>query len=242
VTLLGQQIPEALAVPQAEELQAHATALAERVAQLLTALPQAMEHIDWYVAVLLVPLGVASLLYGYRIFKGVVMVYSAVLGAAAGFWLTETQLAIPQWAWVGGLAGAALMALLAWPLVRYFVCFWGAVAGGLAGWAVARATGGDHAMLIGVVAGAILGLILAGVVFRAMIIITTAVIGAHLAVFAIASLLLAEPRIGAILREHLQSSQYLFPLVVSVPALFGVMYQFCRSEERDGKKDRGDEE
>ncbi|MBN2584956.1 MAG: hypothetical protein JXL80_17970 [Planctomycetes bacterium] len=243
MTLLAQQIPVQLPnVPQMSDLQAQAQALVDRLRELLASLPQAMEHIDWYVAVLLVPLGVVSLLYGYRIFKGVVTVYSAVLGAVAGWWLTATQFAQPQWAWLGGLIGAAVMALLAWPLVRYFVCFWGAVAGGLAGYAVARAMGGQNAMLIGVGAGLVLGLVLAAVVFRTMIVIMTSVVGAHLAVFGVVALLEMEPHIGGILRERFQSSQYLLPVVVAVPALFGVVYQFFRSEGREARDDRGDEE
>ncbi|NLX58212.1 MAG: TMEM198/TM7SF3 family protein [Phycisphaerae bacterium] len=243
MTMLAQQIPvDRLPLPEAATLEAEARELATRAAEFLAALPQTMDHIEWYVAVPLVPMGVISLLYGYRVFKGVVMVYSAVLGAAAGWWLAATQFSQPHLAWVGGLIGAAVMALLAWPLVRYFVCFWGAVAGGLAGWAVARAVGGDHAMLIAVVGGSLAGLILAGVVFRVMIVVTTSVIGAHLAVFGAASLLLAEPHLGGLLREHLASNRYLFPLMVAVPALFGVVYQFWRGEDRDAKDDDGKEE
>jgi len=215
--------------------------LLDRAGQTLASLPQRIEHIDWYIAVLLIPLGVVSLLYGYRIFKGVVTVYSSVLGAIGGWWLTSTLLGQPGWAWLGALVGAAVMALLAWPLVRYFICFWGSVAGGLAGYAVAQTVGDGRAMLIGVAVGVVLGAVLAALVFRFMVILTTSVVGAHLAVFGLVALLYRVERVGAVLRDRLVASSILLPLVVAVPALFGLIYQIWRSERRESKESAGKE-
>ena len=215
--------------------------LLARVAETLSSLPQVIEHIDWYIAVLLIPLGVVSMLYGYRIFKGVVIVYSSVLGAIGGWCLTSMLLDQPGWAWLGVLVGAAVMALLAWPLVRYFVCFWGAVAGALAGDAVAQAVGDGGAMLIGVALGVVLGALLAALVFRFMVILTTSVVGAHLAVFGLAALLYRVDRVGAILRDRLVSSSMLLPLVVAVPALFGLVYQIWHSKRRESREAAGKE-
>ncbi len=215
--------------------------LLDRAGEVLASLPQVIEHIDWYIAAGLIPLGVVSLLYGYRIFKGVVTVYSSVLGAIGGWWLTSMLLGQGGWAWLGALVGAALMALLAWPLVRYFVCFWGAVAGALAGYAVAQAVGDGRAMLIGVAVGVVLGALLAALVFRFMVILTTSVVGAHLAVFGLAALLYRVDRVGAILRDRFVASGILLPLVVAVPALFGLIYQIRRSERRESKEAAGKE-
>ncbi|NIA21038.1 MAG: DUF4203 domain-containing protein [Anaerolineaceae bacterium] len=215
--------------------------LLDRAGAALASLPQWIEHIDWYIAVVLIPLGVVSLLYGYRIFKGVVTVYSSVLGAVGGWWLTSTLLGQPGWAWLGGLVGAAVMALLAWPLVRYFICFWGSVAGGLAGYAVAQVIGQGRAMLICVVIGVVLGALLAALVFRFMVILTTSVVGAHLAVFGLAALLYRVDRVGPALQGRFESSGILLPLVVAVPALFGLVYQIWRSERRESKKTAGKE-
>ena len=203
----------------------------------LSELPDLIGRIDLPVAALLVPLGVVSLLYGFRIFKGVVVVYSSVGGAAGGWWLVTEGLGRPDLWWAGLLGGAVLMAALAWPLVKVFVGVYGAVAGGLAGYAVTQAVGDQRTILIGVGIGVLLGAVLAAVVFRLMVILMTSVLGAHMAVIGVVAMLYHVDRVAAPLRESFGERTYLLPLVVAVPALVGVIYQLSRSEKREHKDD-----
>ena len=96
-------------------------------------------------------------------------------------------------------------------------------------------------MLIGVAIGVVLGALLAALVFRFMVILTTSVVGAHLAVFGLAALLYRVGRIGPALQGRFESSGILLPLVVAVPTLFGLGYQIWRSERRESKKTAGKE-
>ena len=211
----------------------------QRANQALADLPNFIERIDLLVAVLLVPLGVISLLYGLRIVKGMVVVYSSVGGAAAGWWFVAEVAGKPDLWWAGLLGGAVLMAALAWPMVNLFVGLYGAVAGGLAGFAVTHAMGAKRAMLIGVGVGVVVGALLAALVFRFMVVVMTSVLGAHMAVVGALALLYRVDKVAEPLRESLHSRCFLLPLLVAIPSLMGIAYQLYRTESREGKEDAG---
>jgi len=206
--------------------------------RLLAGLPNRIEQIDMFVAVLLVLLGVVSLLYGYRVFRGIVVVYSSVAGAALGYWLVVAGLKRPDLWWIGLIGGGMLLAVLAWPLVNFFVAAWGAVAGGLVGAALTRAVGGEWPIAVAVAIGVILGAILAVLVFRFMIILTTSVLGAAMAVAGLISLLYHVERIRPGLQEYLTQTPYMLPLVMAAPALLGVFYQLWHSQGREAEEDQ----
>jgi len=209
----------------------------DQASQRLVELPGMIDRIDLLVAVLLIPAGVLSLLYGFRIIKGMVVIYSSVGGAACGWWLVTEVLGRPEHWWAGLLAGGLIMAALAWPLVNVFVGLYGAAAGGVAGYAVAQAFGGGQAMLLGAAVGVVLGAILAAVVFRFMIVLTTSVLGAHMAVVGAVALLYRAEEVSSPLKTAFAERPYLLPVAVAVPALIGVAYQLYRSEGRESKED-----
>jgi hypothetical protein len=129
------------------------------------------------------------------------------------------------------------MTLLAWPLANFFIGAYGAVAGGLAGFAVTHAMGDERAMLIGVGIGVLVGGLLAWLVFKFMVVVMTSVLGAHMAVVGIIALLYRVERVGTPLKEALQERQYLLSLIVAIPAVVGIAYQLYRTEGREGKED-----
>lgn len=209
--------------------------------QWLSELPNRIGQIDLAVAGVLLVLGIVSLLYGLRIVKGVVIVYSSIIGSAIGLSLaTEVFHRGDLW-WVGLLGGGVLMALLAWPLANIFIGIYGAMAGGLAGYAVTHAVGDERTMLLGVAVGVIIGGILAAVVFRFMVIVMTSVLGAHLAVVAAVAMLYRVEKIAGPLKDNLSEQRYLLPLLTAVPALVGIVYQLYRSEGREADQDGGAE-
>jgi len=208
-----------------------------QINQWLVELPHHIGLIDPGVAGVLVILGIVSLLYGLRIVKGVVIVYSTVVGSALGLWLTNDVLQQPEFWWIGLIAGGLVLGILAWPLANAFIGIYGAMAGGLAGYAVTHAVGDERLMILGVVLGMIFGGVLAAVVFRFMVIVTTSVLGAHLAVIGAVALLYNVDRISGSLRQSLENQQYLLPLLTAVPALIGIVYQLYRGEEADSAGD-----
>jgi hypothetical protein len=208
-----------------------------QINQWLVELPDHIDLIDPGVAGVLLILGIVSLLYGLRIVKGVVIVYSSIVGSALGLWLTNDVLVQPDYWWIGLIAGGLVMGILAWPLANVFIGIYGAMAGGLAGYAVTHAVGDERLMVLGVVLGMIFGGVLAAMVFRFMVIVTTSVLGAHLAVVGTVALLYCVDRISGSLHQSLESQQYLLPLLTAVPALIGIVYQLYRGEEADGADD-----
>jgi len=177
-------------------------------------------------------------LYGYRVFKGVVVIYSAVAGAAAGYWIAVAGCGRPDFWWIGLIGGGLLLAILAWPLVNFFVAVWGAVAGGVIGAAVTRATAGDWPMLLAVAIGVVVGAVLAVLIFRFMIVLTTSVLGSAMAVVGLVAILYHVAQIKSQLHPALMGRHYVLPLVVAGPALVGLVYQLYHSEGRDGGDDQ----
>lgn len=204
----------------------------------LADLPQMIDQLDVVAAGLLVPVGVLTLLYGFRVFKGVIVVYSAVLGAAGGWWLLSEGFGRSDLAWAGLLGGGVLVAVLAWPLMRGFIRVYGAVAGGLVGYAITQAVGDQRIMIVGVGAGALIGAILAAGVFRLTVVVITSMLGSHMAVVGIIALLYHVDQVADPLRRGFQQRSYLLPLVVAAPAIVGIFYQLHRSEKRDFDDDQ----
>ncbi len=217
--------------------------------QALADLPQRIDQVDWRVAIVLAAVGLLSIFYGYKIFKAVITLYCAVVGASLGWWVAANWFHQPAFWWVGALAGGLVLGLIAWPLVNFFVGFWGAVAGGLLGYALARATGDPAVIAIAVIVGVVVCAILALVLLRLMIIVTTSVVGSYMLVvglFVLLSLIhgVAKPLREAILPPH--AKHYILPLVIFVPALIGVVLQLYQTESggkggKSAKKSSGGE-
>ena len=207
----------------------------------LAELPSRIGQVDLAVAGVLLILGIISMLYGLRVVKGVVIVYSSIIGSAVGLWAATEVFHSPDLWWVGLLGGGLLMAVLAWPLANVFIGIYGAMAGGVAGYAVTHAVGDERTMLLGVALGVIVGGVLAAVIFRFMVIVMTSVLGANLAVVAVVAMLYRVERIAGPLRDNLTEQRYLLPLLTAVPALVGIVYQLLRNEGREAGEDGGGE-
>lgn len=215
--------------------------------QALADLPQHLDLVDWRVAIVLAAVGLLSILYGYKIFKAVITLYCAVVGLSLGWWITVNAIHQPAFWWVGALAGGIILGLIAWPLVNFFVGFWGAVAGGLLGYGLARATGDPAIIALAVLVGVVLCAILALVLLRLMIIVTTSVVGAYMLVtglFVLLSLIhgVAKPLREGLLPPH--AKHYILPLAIFIPALLGVIVQLYQSEpaSKGAKKSSDDKD
>ena len=192
----------------------------------LASFPTLIDQLDWRVALAMVPLGIVSLMFGFRIFKAMVIIYSAVAAAVAGWWLVSVYFERPDLAWVGILVGGLAMALVAWPLVEFFVGFWGAMAGGLIGQTVTQAIDNQALMLIGAALGVVLGAILAVAFFRFMIILMTSTVGAYLLCFGVAALFYQIEQVRPDLQGAIRSTPWLLPAALAAVALAGLIYQF----------------
>ena len=173
---------------------------------------------------LLVPVGLVFLLYGFKLYKWLVSVVYAGIGSAAG-----AALAV-YLGWdviLGTIAGALLLGLLAWPLHRVG---WGLLGGALFGGAAVllMRMQTPNVTYIAAVAGVafIGGFILTFVLMRPLIILVTSIIGAAVVVQGALRLTLIQPAFGDPVCSTLEAKPYLLAILVAVPALLGFILQW----------------
>lgn len=177
-------------------------------------------------AVVLLMLGLIFLLWGYPVFRYLIMLNFGVSGAYLGAALGNNADTILAGAIVGGFLGAAL----AWPMMRWAVALTGAAIGTILGAAIWRATGQNPEFdwaggMVGFVGFGMLSLI----VFRGGIILYTSLQGGALLAAGMLSLLEKYPSVGPSLTQHLVSQKFLLPTAVLIPAVIGLVFQHHNS-------------
>jgi hypothetical protein len=152
-------------------------------------------------ALMLIAFGIVCIFYGWRIFKGLVVLCCAFIGMAIGM-MVDGKLHSSPWMAVLGLL---LMGFIAFPFTKYAVCILGAFAGGVLTGGIWYAFGLPYeyiwaGALVGVVAGAMISFI----VFKISVMLFTCLAGS---VMVIAGLL-------AVFRLYQPSSQMTADLVL----------------------------
>lgn len=217
--------------PAGEPLPIDPEEIAAVVETFVQEFPRQLEQLATWQAVLFVPLGMVSLFYGLRLFKGMVVIYAAIAGVVLGQIAAELLRVHPI---LGMVVGGVVLAAVAWPLVKYAAMTFGGLAGGLLATVLVYPWAEDPAALL--VAGGIgfvAGLVLAMLLFRPLIIFMTAVIGAHLVVAGVVALAMAAPSVGDAVVRGLEAKRYLLPVLVGIPAVIGVIYQARLTEEEE---------
>ena len=190
----------------------------------------------WEGAILLAA-GLVYMLWGWKIFKLLVTANLAVVGYLLGSMLATTLTSAhpsaydPHWPLYGGLIGAGVLAILAWPLMKFAVSLMGAAAGGFGGYQLWHYISSLHKpewvqySWVGGLVGFLLMGALAFVLFRAIVMFFTSLQGAVLAVAGGLSLALNVDAWRDSVREHLLHDRHLWPLLVIAPALVGFIFQ-----------------
>lgn len=195
------------------------------VVEALTAL-----SVVWAVVFLVV--GVLCLLNGYKFHKVVTVLLALVIGLFCGYWMS-LRLHIQAPYLVAGCLGT-LLAVVAFPLVKYAVAAIGGLAGAFVGanaWSSIAAVSGHAQATEHHWIGALIGLIVCGmlafILFKFSVVVTTSVSGAMFAVFGGIALLLNLPNTGLqqSISNSLQSHAIVLPLLVMVPAVIGLILQ-----------------
>ena len=190
--------------------------------------------IDAVPAMLMLLFGLVSLLLGWKIFKGLVIANATCIGGLLGAELGKMVETSNGTMWLFGMvAGGLLMAVLAWPMMKYAVSAMGGLAGSFLGYGVwhyvANMTGRadllDHAWV-----GALIGLIklglLAFIMFRLVVMTFTAFEGALLTVAGALALLLKYEPIAEDVKTALHNNVHMLPLLVILPAVVGFALQY----------------
>ena len=219
---------------------AHWENLPHNLAELLEAL-QSMHALH---GVLLALAGLLYLLIGWRIFKMLVMLNAAIIGAMLGGMAT-VELGHQEYWWIGVLLGAGVLGFLAWPLMKLFVAlFGGAVGAGLGFTAFQQIvlSMGRPELLpyawMGAAGGAIVLGLLAVLVFLGGVMIATALQGAAMLVGGLLALLFKFDSLRETLSDYLLARPAVLLLVVLGVCLGGLAVQIASSGRHRKQKNR----
>lgn len=174
------------------------------------------------VAALLIIVGIVYLLFGFQIFKALVLVNAAVVGAYIGaYWGKEGDAET-----IGAVICAVAAAAIAWPTMKYAVALMGGIFGALLGASVWHAVGLDPNVDW---AGALVGLVSFGmlsfVLFRGSVMMYTSLQGAFMMVFGILGLIYQYQDAAKQVTDHLKLQPFLLPAAIFIPALLGLIFQ-----------------
>ena len=183
-------------------------------------------------AVVFIIAGTVCLLKGYDFHKPVTVMLAALVGLFAGYGL---GLHINAPFIVAGCL-SLLLAVCAFPLMKYAVALFGGLAGAFIGanlWAgLAHAL--DHTTALALPpsaywVGALTGLLVCGmlafILYNLSIVFFTSVSGATIAVLGAIALLLSFESARPTVADGLTASQLVVPLLVLVPAVIGLILQ-----------------
>jgi len=182
--------------------------------------------LSWLQAVIAISFGAVYLLYGWRIFKALTVISFALLGLYAGMWVGGQF----DEALLGSVVGAAVLAILSVPLMRWAVSILGAVAGGTltaALWYACELPEQDiwAGGLVGVVAGGMISFI----VFKIAVMLFTSLGGGVLIVAGVLSLLHQYESIqnppSENIKELFYGANWFVPVLLLVPAIAGMIMQ-----------------
>jgi hypothetical protein len=192
--------------------------------QLLTDLTTAQ---IFYPIVLLV-FGGLLMGFGFKAYKWIVLLNFIAIGWWLGPQIVHSQLTQKETddlALVASIAGAVLMGILAWPLLRYTV----AVCGGMVGFAIGMVVWAYCDQPVNMAwAGGLVGLVVLGmlsfVLFKTSVILFTSIEGAALFVFGASALLLRyqpwEKQVANSLNKPI-----LIPMVITTVAAIAMFWQ-----------------
>jgi hypothetical protein len=173
-------------------------------------------------AALLVLMGIIYLVFGYNIFKALVLVNAALVGGIIGSWIGQkTDFVIPLI-----ITFAFFAAALTYPLMRWAVAIMGGSFGMLLGASLWRTFAMEPRFTW---AGAAMGLIFFGllsfILFRGCVMTYMSLQGATMLILGILALAYKYGDLAPRITESLTIKPFLLPMAILIPTVLGIMYQ-----------------
>ena len=176
-------------------------------------------------AVTFISFGIVCLMYGWRVFKILVVICFALLGVFLGVSVTDKIVGLNN-RLVGGLVGMGLLGILSIPLMRWAVSVLGAIAGGILTSGIWYASGLPEQYIW---AGALIGMVAGGmisfIVFKVAVILFSSLSGACLIVVGSLAILYMHPATSVRLEEILFTKKWFLPTLLMAPTLIGLVLQ-----------------
>lgn len=182
--------------------------------------------------ILLILVGAVYLMYGWSIFKILITLNSALIGAYVGVLLGARA---GGYLLPGGLLGAAIASVVAWPMMKWAVAVIGGLCGAFVGASLWQTCGQDPAFAW---AGAMTGLVgfgmLSFILFRGSIITYTSIQGAGMLIVGLLGLALKWPELAPAVARSMATQPLVLPVAIVVPAMLGLIYQQTHSAPLGG--------
>jgi len=176
-------------------------------------------------AVTFISFGAVCLLYGWRVFKILVVISFALLGMFLGVSITDKIVGLNSQLW-GGLVGMVLLAVLSIPLMKWAVCLLGAAAGGIISSGIWYASGlTERYILAGALIGIVAGGMISFIIFKVAVILFSSLGGSCLIVVGSLAILYIYPQTSERLEEIIFTKKWFLPTVLMAPTLIGIILQ-----------------
>jgi hypothetical protein len=173
-------------------------------------------------AALLIILGIVYLLFGFQLYRMLVLVNAAVVGWVIGDAIGDrTGAAIPC-----AIAGGVLAGAIAWPTTKYTVAVMGGLSGALVAATVWRLAGQDpHFTWAGALTGLVGGGLLCFIIFNVCVMAYMSLQGSTMMIFGILGLLMKYQDLAPKVGGYLTLKPFVLPLFVLIPTVLGAMFQ-----------------
>lgn len=205
------------------------------VSQALDLAWDQITHLTWFQAVLAISFGVVYLLYGWRIFRVLVVISFGMIGMFLGiiagqkFGSGNTEGPTTYVIW-GGLIGTTLLAFLSVPLMKWCVSTLGAAAGGIITsgiWYACQLP--EQYIWAGAVIGVIAGGMISFILLKASVMLFTSLGGSMISIIGILALIYQYEINLTVPTHHVENLIYnhswFLPVVLIVPTLIGMLIQ-----------------
>jgi hypothetical protein len=183
--------------------------------------------LTWLQAVMGISFGMVYLLYGWRVFRIMVVICFAFAGMYLGM-LAGQRLGSELW---GGIIGVCAMAVLSMSLIKWGVSLLGAVAGGIVTGGLWYAFGlPEQYIWAGAVIGAVAGGLMSFILLKISVMLFTSLGGSVILAISFLALLhqyqtkILTPSNGNI-HEMMFSKTWFLPLIIIVPTIIGMIVQ-----------------
>ena len=180
------------------------------------------QHMHAGMAALLVLLGIVYLLFGFQLFKVLVMLNAAAVGAALGFIAAEkTEVAFPLMVLCGFVAAA-----MSWPMMKWAVAVMGAMFGAMLGATVWQTVGLEPAYAwSGALTGAVLFGLLSFIIFAGSVTLYMSLQGSAMLIFGVLGMVFKYEQIAPKVTTAMTMRPFILPMAVLIPAIIGMLFQ-----------------
>jgi hypothetical protein len=196
--------------------------------QMLSYFWERVTDLHWLYALLMISVGIVYMLYGWRIFRILVVISFGFLGLFLGILLGQKMGGKEIW---GGLIGMALLAAVSVPLMKWCVSILGALAGGIITAGVWVALGLSQTyMPAGFIVGFVAGGLISFIMLKASVMLFTSMggslilaTGALALIYQYETYILEPPKTNV--HDLLFGHQWFLPVSLIVPTVIGMIVQ-----------------